>query len=243
MFDTIYLELLKLKGSKILLLLPTGIMFAIIFHAAALLSKNISPQDAWINTFEDFGMNDYEIPVMISVFISYIFAREYQQNTANSIFACPFSRITILLGKIAVVFLFIITIMSTIFISILCIGMLIIHKPPESYLLFEQFRIFIWMLLLYFSLSMVYALTSIMSKNYIAPVVLAAILIIGSNWVSRLLMNDCRPWKVLYPCTGPGFASFVEYCQTLPYAIFLTLIFVIPFIFSIIYYSKSNVYG
>lgn len=88
----LYTELLKLKGSKVLWLIPIGAFFPSLLNLFVLLNQNaMGLKMGWMDLFgNNVSMMVLMIgPTLLALLTGYIVSREFQENTINSLFTYP----------------------------------------------------------------------------------------------------------------------------------------------------------
>lgn len=108
MLNIIYSEILKLKKSNsIFMILLAAFGMTVLMNAAVIFTKDRA------RTFESYSYNigqSNTIIIFSMIFYilgSYIFVREYNDRTANTLYSYPFCRIKIFIGKLLVIYMII----------------------------------------------------------------------------------------------------------------------------------------
>jgi|GEM_PF-1520313 hypothetical protein len=256
MVNILLAEILKLKRSKILLLIPLGglipVLLMLLVYMDSQASSIIKTYVFGWEYFLDVTLYYANItcPAFFAILAGYIFTREYQLLTINSLFTYSFSRMKIFTAKmIIIIILMTVTFLLTIFFTMI-FGLLLTKNRllPDTLLDFVKINIemvFINILLIFLAV-----LVSILVKNIIAPIVLGIIYIFG-----YAVLN--RSFSVYVPsCLSSLFATYftsqlgknhpvMTHFELLPDigTAFHTLIIVssVSFIACIIYYRYSDV--
>lgn len=109
MLNTIYIEFYKLKRSKVIFLAPVSAFLPALLALLTHLSGGASAKDIQnMYNLNSIMMNSLMSIVIFALFASYVFNREYTENTINTLFSCSISRTKFFFGKITVIFAFII---------------------------------------------------------------------------------------------------------------------------------------
>lgn len=256
MFDILLAEILKLKRSKILLLIPLGGLIPVLL----MLLIYFDSEPGSITRLYVFGWEYFLdvtlyyaniiCPAFFAILTGYIYTREYQQRTINTVFTYSFSRIKVFAAKIIITIplmigMFLLTILFTVAFGLFLTKERILFDTLLDFVKINMEMVFINLLLLPIAI-----LVSIISKNVIAPIVL------GIMYILCYPLLD-KPFSVYVPgCLPSLFATHftsllgknhpvMTHFEVLPdiNTAFQTLIVVsaISFITSIIYYRNSDV--
>lgn len=248
-------ELLKLRHSKIHWLVLFTALPANLIAIGMYLSKDL----LFVGPTEGIDLQDIFYrqgmvltilgPFVFALLTSYIFIREYEERTINQLFAYPVSRIHILLAKLGVVFMLMATTSALSYASAFVITMI---KFVTGSIGFDQ----VWMgvrmngliCLLSFGTVPVAAGISMWTKSIIPTAVLGA----GVTLISLIAQIGHGMNVILFPWLTPywpvrDLARFVAETGPNPFVtsaiIILALTFVSSLMFSVIYYSKSDVHS
>jgi bacitracin transport system permease protein len=128
--NILFTEFMKLKRSKILWLIPAAGLIPVIVMIPNAFNNLSFKVKGWPYFIADFllTMNQL-IPSVFILFTGYVFSREYQDNTISFIYSHPVSRVSILISKMVLLIPVIFATIFLSFISILCLGGLIL---PDS---------------------------------------------------------------------------------------------------------------
>ncbi len=244
MYSTIYTELLKFKRSKMLLLLPISAAFASILSIYAHLSMVSVINWDELFQFSEFGYNFLVAPMLFAMFTGFLFAREYQENTINTIFCKPINRVNFLLSKIIVmIFIISVTFFCTLAFSIL-IGLQFKHEMLTGHLILKHVYIFFLMVLMHSALIPIAALVSMIGKNIIPAIVLGIIAVTGNFAIGNFKGAMVYPWTIPSIITAKvGGAKWLE--GQIDYKVgivSLVITFVLPLILSAFYFGRTDVY-
>lgn len=178
MFDVIYAEFIKLKRSKILLLIPLGGLIPALFMLVLFGDKNFHNSYAngiygW-HYFLDVTLYYANIvcPAFFAIFTGYIFTREYQLKTINTIFTYSFSRYKVFVAKLIVILPMILGVFLSSMLFTLIIGKFLDHDTLTMDSFLALLKINMQMVFINFLLIPLAALVSIIGKNIVGPIVL-----------------------------------------------------------------------
>ncbi|NNU77854.1 ABC transporter permease [Clostridium estertheticum] len=196
-------EFLKLKKCKILWCMPLCSLFPNILVFSMYAVNKKFPIVVWKDYFTT---NEMLVNVMLgiaffSVLAGYIYSREYQENTVNSMFTYPISRMQFFISKLVVVLILIsITLISSFILAIL-LGLTIKHEPLTFSILLYYAKTYIFMIIMHFALIPIVAFLAIYYKSIVPPIILG----VGATTVSLIIMNT--PFNTLFPWTIPTILS------------------------------------
>ncbi|MBU3098950.1 MULTISPECIES: ABC transporter permease [Clostridium] len=191
-------EFLKLRKCKVLWCMPLCAFLPdlLIFSVFALNKK--FPIVVWENFFTDAEMmiNMLIAIGLFSLLAGFIFSREYQENTINSMFTYPIGRIQFFIGKLIVILILIsITIVSS-FILLVLLGLTIKHEPLTLNILLYYTKVYVFMILMHFALIPIVAFLSIYNKSIVPPIILGVSAITLNLIVMNTGFNTIFPWSI-----------------------------------------------
>ncbi|MBU3073882.1 ABC transporter permease [Clostridium estertheticum] len=196
-------EFFKLRNCKVLWGMPLCAFLPdlLIFSMFAVNKK--FPIVVWETFFKDAEMM-FNMLMAIGIFAllaGFIFSREYQENTINSMFTYPIGRIQFFIGKLIVILILIsITIVSS-FILLVLLGLTIKHEPLTLNILLYYTKVYVFMILMHFALIPIIAFLSIYNKSIVPPTILA----VSAITLNLLVINT--PFNTLFPWTIPTILS------------------------------------
>ena len=170
MLNLIVTEFMKLRLAKVLWLIPLA--------AALTVFLGVMPQfDAkdiveWRSSLNGtvFLAGLVAAPALFTILAGFIFGREYQDKTINSLFAYPYSRVKVLLAKYFVLSILTVISMLVAYIFFLGFGNMLRHEAmPEGFIL-ENLQRFLYMGVLHCLFIPLYTAVTIVSKSYIPPI-------------------------------------------------------------------------
>ncbi len=143
-------------------------------------------------------------PIGFGMVTSWVFGREYADRVVKDLLALPVSRITIVIAKLAVIFIWCILLTLMLFFSGFLIG-IVIHLPGwSSTNSLHSFRIFMNSSILTLLLCTPVAFLACFSRGYLLPIGFAILTLILTNFVAIGLPNIMPwfPWAVPALYTG-----------------------------------------
>lgn len=243
----LYSEFLKLKGSKILWMILVGAFLpAALVFMTGINNENSGKALSIIMLVQNsyFIFNILMAPPLFCLFAGFIVARENQDKTINQLYMYPQSRALFFLGKWLVLLLMIMVTMLLLFTLIIFMGTAYFHLPLTT----DQFTHYLYLSFLIIGLQ--WLLTplamgvSMLGKSYIPSMVLGIGIVVCSVIVFQSdKYNSYFPFSAIpnliynwldQPLSHPHFViSFLS----------IIITFVLSFIFSMIYYSRSSVHN
>ncbi len=247
MLNLISCEMKKLKNSKIIILCVIG-AFAV---PAMMLIEAIQTHFEYperIFTLSDIYDNSLLYAMLLMnmmicvAIISYIFSREYLDNTLKTILPIPISRIKLLIGKYAV------TLLLTLLINIITwAGILLFSGIYHSIFTISEFNLsvaFSWLIkflcsgVLIFFTATPFSYLAIKTKGFVAPMVISAAVVMGSAALSNQSFGALYPWTATYFIVKGSLAS-KEYPILLSIIIIL-LILLLGFLSTFKYFFNED---
>ncbi len=246
MLNLLYIEILKLKRSKLFMVSLLGAMVVpvmIFFMLTSMRARN--PQS--IITFENyFRQTDMFILLMIGTLLfglltTYVFNREYQEETLKNLLTIPVGRKSLIISKLLVVLMVILALMLFSFLLTLILGLIGHFEELSVELLIRWGQLYLYSGLLLFLLTPSVILITLLFKNYIAAIGFT----IAVSVVSIIVAQS--EYVLIYPWTVPGVIAlpdlFVENEKfTMIHSwVSLGLTFILPLTASIIYFEKTDI--
>lgn len=235
-------ELTKLKRARVMWLVPVSALLPVLLSIAVLIvgGKMIFWDSIFKNTI---NITNYMVaPPLFALLAGYLFAREYQDNTINSLFAYPYSRLKIMLVKMSIMIPIIGATWILNYIFVITLSLLFPHQPIDLSYFIEIFKIYLMLIPLHFTLVPIAVSFGIVARNSIAPMSLG----IGAAICQLLIMNtqynNVYPWSIpfIFAANRLKMMTNVNY-QTGVTTLLIS--FTIPLIFNLVYYNKSNVHA
>jgi len=207
LLNIISCEMKKLKNSKIIILCIIG-AFAV---PAMMLIEAIQTHfehPERIFTLGDIYDNSLLyamllMNMMICVAItSYIFSREYLDNTLKTVLPIPVSRVNLLIGK------YIVTLLLTLLINIITwAGILLFSGIYHSIFTISEFSFnvalqwlvkFLYSGILMFITVSPFSYLSMKTKGFVAPMVISAAVVMGSAALTNQPLGALYPWTATF---------------------------------------------
>lgn len=157
----------------------------------------------WENYFTDAVMmiNMLMAIGLFSLLAGYIFSREYQENTINTMFTYPISRIRFFISKLIVMLILISITLAGSFILLVFLGLTINHETLTLGILLYYIKTYIFMIAMHFALIPIVAFLCIYNKSIIPPIILA----VSAITLNLIIMNT--PFNTLFPWSIPTILS------------------------------------
>ena len=207
MLNLISCEMKKLKNSKIIILCIIG-AFAV---PAMMLIEAIQTHFEYperIFTLSDIYDNSLLYAMLLMnmmicvAIISYIFSREYLDNTLKTVLPIPISRVKLLIGKYAV------TLLLTLLINIITwAGILLFSGIYHSIFTISEFSLSValsWLMkflysgILIFFTATPFSYLAMKTKGFVAPMVISAAIVMGSAAISNQNLAALYPWTATF---------------------------------------------
>lgn len=241
MFRIFQAEMIKIKRSLLIWIIPIA-SFIIAFLC---ISYPTATSNGWDSAF----MNNLVFwsllvgPALFSLFTGFIFSREYNEKTINSLFCYPFKPCKIFLCKIAATFVLMLFSFLISFLLIILMGKFI-NLPNLSWdMAIKYFKLYIILAVLELCFVPLYALLSTFTKNYILPtgigIIIALIGGVLSNFEYGKFFPSTINTLILYNMSYNDFNIDIPSCSIISIVLFFT----IPFILSLIYYANMDIHS
>lgn len=228
-------EFIKLKKCKILWCIPLCAILpdALIFCIYAFNDKYSIVK--W-NDYVAIAATVFNVFMAVGFFTliaGFIFSREYQENTINTMFTYPISRVQFFVGKLIVMLILISITTMTSFILLMTSGIIIKHEPLTANILLAYGKSYVLMIIMHFALVPIMAFLSIYNKNMIPSLILG----ISAACVNIIILNT--PFNTLFPWTVPAILSPHLDGRTYTNYLLGEIVLIITFILGIILSIKS----
>ena len=243
MYNLLYTEALKLRSSKILWLIPAGGIIPVVLN---FINKIDNPILLNSTTWQEFIggcqlMISELIPSLIFLLAGFVFTREYHDNTIYTLFTYPITRLKIMVSKTLILLPLLFSLNLLACISSVTLGLVFIHGQITWALLCVQLRVYLIMFIVQFALVPAAITLGIISRSIIASATggICCILALVSFLNSKF--NVYFPWCVPALITNK-IAIYTQFWDIDLTTAWRTLIiaFLIPLIFNMVYYSKSD---
>ncbi len=196
-------EFLKLRKCKVLWCIPLCAFLPDILTFSIYAFNKKYPIITWqyYFTMAEMLINMLMGVALFSIVAGFIFSREYQENTVNSMFTYPIGRMRFFIGKLIVMLILIsITLISS-FIVLLLLGLTIKHEPLTLSSLLYYSKTYVFMVIMHFALIPIVAFLGIHNKSIIPPIILG----VSAITLNLIVMNT--PFNTLFPWSIPTILS------------------------------------
>lgn len=203
MLNLIYCELLKLKRSKILIISIMGVMATPCMMLAETLQTHFEHPELAVTLTNIYSDSLLYIMILINMIIyvtitSYLFSREYTENSIKTILPIPVSRMAFITGKFIVLYLW--SVMLTL---VTWTGILIFSGLYHAVIGMDGFLFTViieWLCkflmgntLLYLTITP-FAFIAEKTKGMVAPMIASAVIVMGSAAILNHDIGALYPW-------------------------------------------------
>ncbi len=242
MFRILYTEFLKIKKSKILLLIPLSSLIPLLLILLIYLSDTEQRMVGWEHYLGHVLLIMSNLtPPVFTLFTGYIFSREYSDNTIDAMITYPISRVGILVSKMLVMVPVVLLIMSLSFVFGIVIGKFLLYDSLSFEVIVEYAKIYLLVSILHLTLVPVAATVSIISKNIIASATTALATFLFVIVFLNTEYNVFIPW-----CVPTLFSSkWSNYLNQWDFNVSnalmtLAITFVVALVINVIYFKKTE---
>ena len=248
MFDLIACEFAKLKRSKMLLISFLGALVTPCMEFIEALRMHHSYPE------KVFGIGDlYSSSLLYSMLLfgmvvyvvigSYLFSREYSENTLKSILTIPVSKGAFLISKFIMFFIWIMVLILITWASMLAFSAIFVaiyHSMPLDFVIAFQYlgKMLLGGVLMFATLSPFIFLT-LWTKQVIVPVIAATAFVMANAALSNEPLGALFPWTATYLLVSNRFAG-TGYPFGLSASLIL-LVSVLGFVISAWYFVHEDV--
>lgn len=239
MINIIYSEILKLKKSKILLLIIVATLaMPIMLNGAILLSQDDRTFESYV--FNSEGINFWMIfGILFSIVGGYVFSREYSEKTDSTLFSYPCSRTKIFFGKLIVVYIliFLTCVIQSVFAYL---SYYLLFGVLDKNLVIDDIIVNLKAMLFQMSIVIIPILLANLKKNMVLPIIYG----VFSMCLSLVMENVGFEYSKYNPLIGSVlcFSHQYEeyYVDVNSSAIATSVCFIIFIMISIYQYSKTD---
>lgn len=235
----LFTELLKLKRSSMFLLSIAGAAVAPLVVVVATYVNE--PSTPFKELF--YNVNLYTVLIigapLYGVVTTYLFNREYVENTIKNILTIPVSRVSFIMSKTLLLFMWIMMLTMIAWFLTLFLGLLTQFDGLDISLLVESFKEFSIGGVLLFILSTPIILVTLVMKNYV-PTIIFTVVITLIN-----VMGGSSEHRALFPWAAAGDIANHTLPSTYPPEYSYTAIIVTAltgFIALIVYFKKADIH-
>lgn len=244
MGSLLYCEFLKLKRSKIFIISILGGMVAPIMMFVDLIKIKLSSPD---KVFTYSGMLDstnlYTIAifgiVVYALIASYLFSREYTENTLKSILTIPVSKASFLASKFLMLYIWMMVLTLVSYFTTILVCVIGRVSDPSLYVLIDSLKEFLIGASLLFLVLSPFVFITIWLKSLMPPIIAAATIVMGNVALSNEDLGVLFPWSSPYLIAS---GKVYEYSYPIEASLFiLLLVSVLGVVFSFIYFKKQDI--
>lgn len=244
MFRVVIAEIIKLWGTKILWLIAIGSLFPLAINTFGAINRNF----AW-ETFYFFNWNTTHFllgPIFFSLFIGYVFAREYLEKTINPMFTYPYKKSHFLIGKyfISLLMIFFTSLFSLI--GTLLIGSVIITEPLTKDIILGMIKGNSVTILLQWLLVTPAMFFTIIGRSYIPAVIIGILAVVSSVMIMGTDYNMYFPYTAVLLMNQHVTSDVFETAKLSDMTISLVSIIstsIIFFVLSLLSFTKKDVHS
>ena len=198
MLNLLYTELLKLKRSNMFLVSIIGTAVAPFMCFISYLMKKKERPDIPLKFDMFFSDTNLYIVLLIGVLLygvitAYIFNREYVENTLKNLLTIPVSRISLVMSKLILLFIWIMILTTTAWVLTLIFGLIGQFEDFSTTILIKSFKEYVAGGSLLFLLSTPTIFVTLLFKDYVPAIVFT----IAVTMVNVLIYNS--KYSAVYP--------------------------------------------
>lgn len=207
MLNLITSELLKLKHSKMVLLSVLGVLATPCMMLAGALQMHFEYPEKFFTLADIYDNSLVYVMLLINFIVyvaitAYLFSREYTENTLKTLLPIPVSRTTFIVGKILVLFLWIMLLTIVTWAGILALfsvyhvifGM---HSFSLKVAGLWILKFLLGNILMFFTLSP-FAFIAQKTSNLVLPMIASAVVVMSNAALSNQDMGALFPWTATY---------------------------------------------
>jgi len=246
MLNILYIELFKLKSSKMLWLIVLGAFFPGLISwwgAFYTMSKGHPMPVADVLSNISYMMSLVLAPLLFYLFTAYIVAREYQEKTINHLFTYPAPRWMFYLGKLLTMLVVITATFALSYVAMVVMALVYNGQEVTVELVLQYLLLQVWMIPVHFALIPLAFAVSFVSRSYVAAIILAIVPML----LTSTLLSSSSPYNVLFPWVAPYFVFKTvldnELVNLVAMSLTLLVTFLIPFLFTWFYLEKADVHS
>jgi bacitracin transport system permease protein len=176
---------------------------------------------------------------LYGIVTSYLFNREYTENTLKNLLTIPVSRINLILSKMLLLFIWIMMLTIITWSLTLVLGMIAQFDGVSIMLLLTSFKQFCIGGILLFVLSSPMIFITVLMKNYVPTIILAVVIMLVNVMIAFSDHQALFPWSAVlniasgtFPPTYPPEFSYIG----------IIAISFIGFISLIVYFKKVDIH-
>lgn len=245
MVNLLYTEFLKLKRSKMFLVSIFGAAAApfMCFIGYYVYIQNHHPGST-VEFNKLFSQTNLYIILMLGILLygvitSYVFNREYMENTLKNLLTIPVSRISFIMSKLLILLIWIMTLTIVAWLLTLIFGLIGPFEGLSAKVLTESFKQYIIGGGLLFLLSTPTVLVTLLFKNYVPTIVFTSVITMINLAIWDTQYSVLYPWSAGFRILENNFLQ--EYPPQYSY-ISIIATSIIGFTAIIIYFKKVDIH-
>ncbi|WP_409343198.1 ABC transporter permease [Paenibacillus sp. MBLB4367] len=244
MVSLVYTELLKLKRAKMFLVSVVGAAAAPIMMFIGFLNMRKDKPETPI-TFElsFYNTNLYVLlligTLLYGIITAYLFNREYAEDTLKNLLTIPVSRISLLISKWIMLFLWIVVLTLVAWGLTLLLGLIGRFEGLDASVITGSLKQYIVGAAFIFLLSTPTVFITLLFKNYVPTIIFTAIVTMGNVALAEQDYQGLFPWSAVHVIASGEFAP--AYPALYSYAAIL-LTSIAGFLATIIYFKRTDVH-
>lgn len=248
MLDILFIELLKLKKTKILVLISAAIILPYIFTCLFLYTRRMYPLTNWDEFFALTGqfMNCFT-PALFIFIAGFILTREFRDNTISVLFTFPAAIYKLYAGKLIILTFSVIVTYLFSFILKLWVGLTIINENIPVWVVFRDMNVNIFVIVLNILLLPFSIAVCLITRKEIATTIFGVSILIIMQFLSMTRFNVYFPWnapliaagRMGYTANGMKLVSLDGNFSHMLVTLIITVIVMITF--NIIYIRKAEI--
>ncbi|WP_152658001.1 ABC transporter permease [Oceanobacillus sp. CFH 90083] len=239
MADLLFTELLKLKRSSMFLISILGA--AVAPFVVVIATFIYEPSTPFGDLF--YNVNLYTVLIigvpLYGVVTTYLFNREYTENTLKNLLTIPVSRLSFIISKALMLFMWIMMLSIIAWGLTLFLGLLTQFDGLNSSLLLDSLKQFSTGGILLFILSSPIILVTLVMKNYVPTIIFTVVITLINVMAGNSEHRGLFPWAAAgdisnhtLPPTYPPEYSYIIIAATA----------LIGFITMIVYFKKADIH-
>lgn len=243
MVNLVYAELLKLKRAKMFLVSLIGAAAAPIMIFIGFLDMKAKRPDEPALFSEAFSEVNLYVLLLIGtllygVITAYLYHREYAEDTLKNLLTIPVSRVSLIVSKLILLFLWILTLTFVAWGLTLFFGLIGQFEGLSSTVLLESLKQFMLGGCLLFLLSTPTIFVTFLFKNYVPTIIFTSMITMANVALANREYKVLFPWSAAHTIVTNGFVpEFPPYYSYM--AILITSI--VGLAATIIYFKKADI--
>ncbi|MGG3573923.1 ABC transporter permease [Bacillus gobiensis] len=244
MVNLLYAELLKLKRAQMFLVSVIGASAVPVMIFISALNTKIKTPDIPIHFAEAFGESNMYVlmligPLLYGVITSYLFSREFTENTLKNLLTIPVSRVSLIASKMVLLLIWIIVLTLVAWVLTFIVGLIFQFEDMSINVLLQSIKQFMIGAFLLFLLSAPTMLVTFLFKNYVPTIIFTAAITMANIAIVNSEYKALFPWSAVHVIASNGFVP--EFSPFLSYlSILLTSL--VGLVASIVYFKKLDIH-